>query len=77
MKTDKMVTCMHTPFLRLKRLNLEGGVRERRYVNRGSRRNNSLHWSTDNQVSVQVSWLWEKHWGPGRMRGAVLWMRGS
>ena len=42
-ETDKMVTCVHTFLLRLKRLNLEGGVRERRCVNRAPKTYSSLH----------------------------------
>lgn len=68
-ETDKMVTSMHTPLLRRRRLNLEGGLRERKCVN-GGPRHTVLCTGQLVSVSTQLSWLWEKHWGTGKNEGS-------
>ena len=76
-KTDRMLTCVHTILLRLERLSLEDGVSEKRCVD-GAPAHAVLRTGHQVAVSARVSCLWQKPWGgeneasrPGGMAASV------
>lgn len=75
-ETDKMVTSMHTPLLRLRRLNLEGGLRKRKCVN-GAQDIPFFALSNWYQCLLSSAGYGRSTGEQGRMRGTALWMSGS